>query len=130
MAFAGMIFAALVTWLVYHHQKDWPRKNRHTAGYLFWRELIADVLLLISVSVFTFIFWEKGIMTLLTARPAASFTDIGFLFLLFSISYILFYLPLRYLFLLEDHTSRQTWQRMLIIFGLLVIRSLFIIMGQ
>lgn len=51
-----------------------------------------------------------------------------FQFLFLGIFFIFFYLPLRYLFLVEDHGSRQTWQRFLIIFGFLAIRFLFILL--
>jgi len=47
-------------------------------------------------------------------------------FLILAICFVLFYLPLRYLFLVEDHSSRQTWQRFFLIFGFLAIRFLFI----
>jgi len=128
-AFGGIILAVFITWLVMHNKKQVKKQNRFSENYLFYRELVADIFLLAAVSFLTFAFWEKGILALLAKRPSAGILDIWFLFVFLSIAYILFYLPLRYLFLLEDHSSRQTWQRMLFFFGLLLVRSLFVMLG-
>ena len=96
-----------------------------SAKYLFRRELVADIFLLAAVSILSFVFWEKGIISLLSHRKTASVGDVWFLFVFLAIAYIIFYLPLRYLFLVEDHFSRKTWRRMLLIFAFLLIKSLF-----
>ena len=127
-AFGGIILAVFITWLVMHNHKQVKKQNRYSENYLFWRELVADIFLLAAVSFLNFAFWEKGILTLLANRPSAGIIDIWFLFIFLSIAYILYYLPLRYLFLVEDHSSRQTWQRMLFFFGLLLVRSLFVML--
>jgi hypothetical protein len=123
------LLACIITWIVFSKKKSKPQLAEKQEASMFSRELIADIFLLTGVSSLTFIFWEKGIMLLLTGKAFSNVSDIWFLFLILSITYLLFYLPLRYLFLLEDHTSRQTWQRMLIIFGLILLRGLFKMMG-
>jgi hypothetical protein len=123
--FLDIIGALFITWLVFRSKKKINKTIRYSPGFLFRRELIADILLLIAVSIFSFAFWEKGIIALLTYRPATTPGDIWYLFVSLSICYVFFYLPLRYLFLIEDHFSRQTWRRLLLIFGLLLLRTLF-----
>jgi hypothetical protein len=120
-----MVLAGVLTVIVYRSKKTKTKKKEYGERYLFRRELIADIFLFTGVSVFTFIFWEKGIMALLSYKPATGFSDLWFLFILLSITYVLFYLPLRYLYLLEDRSHQQTWKRMLFIFGFLLLRSLF-----
>lgn len=124
----SIFLSVFITWLVYRA----PRKNvpkKYDEQALFRRELTGDILLCISVSIFTFIFWERGVMGLMTKDifPRA-FPGIAIQFLFLAICFVLFYLPLRYLFLVEDHSSRQTWQRFLLIFGFLSIRYLFILL--
>jgi hypothetical protein len=121
-----MIVAGFITWIVFRHKKKIKPNERHTPEFLFRRELIADILLVSGVSIFSFIFWEKGILPMLASRPASAVSDIWFLFIILGITFVLFYLPLRYLFLVEDHSNRQTWKRMLLIFSLLLIRSLLL----
>ena len=124
----GFILSLLITWLVFHKMKLPDRTKIRSERHLFYRELFADILLLLSVSAFTFIFWEKGIMTLFLKGLPTRVSDVFFQFFLLSICFVLFYLPLRYLFLVEDHTSRQTWQRLLLIFGFLLLRSLMVLL--
>ena len=124
------VLTTYITYMVFHIRKGKAPARKYTEKYLFRRELVADIFLCISVSILTFIFWEKGIMSLFTYRQPREITDILFMFLLLAICFILFYLPLRYLFLVEDHSSRQTWQRFLLIFGFLMIRSLFILLNR
>ena len=120
----SIVLATFITWLVFRSKKRIKEAGKFSETYLFHRELVADILLIAGVSIFSFAFWEKGIIALLTARSTATIRDVWFMFIFLSIAYILFYLPLRYLFLIEDHSSRQTWRRLLLIFGFLLIRSL------
>jgi hypothetical protein len=123
MAVFSTFLSVFITWVVYHHKKRIKPEEHYSNKYLFWREIIGDALLLISVSFFTFIFWEKGIMSLLN-RPATGFSDLWAMFLLLSMAFVIVYLPLRYLYLIEDHSSRQTWKRLMFIFGFIVLRSI------
>lgn len=120
-----MFLSTYITWLVYRTKKLKKNRKIPSSEFLFRRELVADILLTASVSVLTFVTWEKGIMGLLNGRSIHSFSDVWFLFVFFAIAYIICYLPLRYLYLIEDHTSRQTWRRMLLIFAFLLLRSFF-----
>lgn len=122
--FSSMIVATFITYLVFRSPAKMKKRVGLSAQYLFRRELIADIFLLTAVSILSFVFWEKGIIKLLTYKPTASVGDVWFLFIFLAIAYILFYLPLRYLFLVEDHFSRKTWRRMLLIFAFLLIKSL------
>lgn len=122
--FLSVVIALIITWLVFRTKKKIKKPVSYSPGYLYRRELVADVFLLTAVSILSFAFWEKGVIALLTRKPASTIGDVWFLFVFLSICYVLFYLPLRYLFLIEDHFSRQTWRRLLLIFGLLLLRSL------
>ena len=57
--------------------------------------------------------------------PVNGVGDVIMLFIFLGVSYVLFYLPLRYLYLIEDHFSRQAWRRLLLIFILILLRGLF-----
>jgi hypothetical protein len=128
--FFTMIFSLYLTWLVYRSKKLPKSYKEHSAVWLARRELVADCLLIASVSVLTYVLWEKGIMTLLGMKAVESFLEVCFLFVMLSITYILLYLPLRYLYLIEDLSNRQTWKRMLLIFAFLLLRSFFEIMKR
>lgn len=123
--YASLFLATYITWIVFQSKKKIKEIQKYSSTYILRRELVADIFLIAGVSILSFVFWEKGVMALLIKRPAATFREVGFMFLGLCIAYFLFYLPLRYLFLIEDHSSNQTWKRLLLIFGLLLIRSLF-----
>jgi len=123
-----MAIASVATWLVFRSQPKFKKGVVLSSTYIFRRELIGDICLVIGVSIFTFAFWEKGVIALLASRPTNSISDIWFLFLFLAIAYMLCYLPLRYLFLVEDHFSSRTWKRMLLILGILLLRSLFVML--
>ncbi len=120
-----ILAAIFITWLVFRPKRVIRKKVTISAKNLFIMELVADIFLVVSVSIFSFAFWEKGVVAMLTRKAVSSISDVWFLFVLLSITYILFYLPLRYLFLIEDHNHRGTWKRLLLIFGLLLLKSLF-----
>ena len=120
-----ILAAIFITWLVFRPKRVIRKKVTISAKNLFIMELVADIFLVVAVSIFSFAFWEKGVVAMLTRKAVSSISDVWFLFVLLSITYILFYLPLRYLFLIEDHNHRGTWKRLLLIFGLLLLKSLF-----
>jgi hypothetical protein len=121
----NIILAGLITWLVFRTKRKKHFKKTYSPQYLFRRELIADIILVAGVSILSFIFWEKGIMTLLANARTNSIGDLWFLFIMLGICFMLFYLPLRYLFFIEDHSNSQTWKRLLLIFSLILLKSLF-----
>jgi hypothetical protein len=121
---SGLV-ATFVTWLVFRSGGKSIAKKKLTAIYVFRREIIADLLLVVGVSILSFLFWEKGVMSFLSTKPNATIKDIWLSFGMLCIAYVLFYMPLRYLFLIEDHSDHKTWKRLLIIFGLLLLKALF-----
>lgn len=115
----------LLTWIVFRNRK-WPTERKNNPPpWLAVRELAADLLLLAGVGSLSFVFWEKSIMGMMASRTIRTATDIWYQFIFLCFAYVLFYLPLRYLFLLEDYRSRRAWRRLLILFGLLLLRALF-----
>jgi hypothetical protein len=125
LTLTSMFAAAVITWLVYRSRPKVFKDDQYSDKYLFRRELIADALLVVSISIFSFGIWEKGILTLLANRQINQFSDVGFLFIFLALGYMLCYLPLRYFFLVEDHHQVGTWKRMLLIFGFLLVRAIF-----
>ncbi len=119
-----MFLAVYITWIVYRSKK-YRSLASQPEHKLFRQELVADILLTASVSVMTFVLWEKGILAMLSRKAVTSMSDVWFLFAILSVGFILCYLPLRYLYLIEDHSSRQTWRRLLLIFAFLLLRSFF-----
>jgi len=120
----AITIACYVTWLVYRRKDNRKNRKRYSSQFLFWFELIADILLITGVSLISFVFWEKGVMSMLGRSSTKSIVDIWSLFVFFSILFILFYLPLRYLFFIEDN-SGSNFKRLLLIFGFILLRVLF-----
>ena len=120
--FLGIFIAAFITWLVFRpagkNIKPLSKSN------LFYRELIADTILITGVAMLSFVFWEKSILAVMTQMPMGSIGDVCMRFILLSLAYIMFYLPLRYLYLVEDHFSKGAWRRLMLIFGFIVLRGL------
>ncbi len=123
--FASITIATLITAIVFRSRRKIKNIDQLSSTALLRQEIVGEVFLIAAVSILSFVFWEKGILTLLTAKPTATIGDVWFMFVFLTICYILFYLPLRYLFLIEDYSNRKTWKRMLLIFGLLLLKSLF-----
>jgi hypothetical protein len=121
---SGLV-ATFVTWLVFRSARKSITKKKLSSTYLFRREVIADIFLVGSISILSFLFWEKGVMAFLSSKPTVTINDVWLSFGMLSIAYVLFYLPLRYLFLIEDYSNRQTWKRLSLIFGLLMLKVLF-----
>ncbi len=115
--------AAFITWLAFRP----GGKNRKVLSekYLFGIELAADILLISGVAMLSFIFWEKSLFAMMLHMPLRNVGDICMLFVFLSFAYMLFYLPLSYLYLIEDHFSSQAWKRLLLIFMLILVRALF-----
>jgi hypothetical protein len=74
-----------------------------------WLEYGADGLLWVSVSLVTRIFWD-GLVNLVEPARGIGMNGHGILLLVaVSLLYTFFYLPGRYLFLVEDYRSVTTW---------------------
>ncbi len=123
MQMVSIIFAAtVITWFAFRSGRK--IKKQVTEKYFYRRELAGDIFLITAVSFFSFVFWEKSLVGAFAQMRMDSFGNIFLLFLFLSFAYILFYLPLRYLYLIEDRFSRQAWKRLLFIFLLILIRGL------
>jgi hypothetical protein len=88
-------------------------------------ELVADILLIAAVSIFSFVFWEKGVMGMLSRASTRTIGDIWFLFLFLSILFLFFYLPLRYLFFIENREGGSNRKRLFLIFDFILLKALF-----
>jgi len=86
----------------------------------------ADALLSLSVSSITFFFWDVVVVGSLDSATGIGFGVRG-LVLVFSLSFLfmVFYLPSRYLFLIEDARYAGTWVRAWLVMLLLAWRVLF-----
>lgn len=121
MIFTSIILSVLLTWLVFRT----GRGVKASGNYLPQRELAGDFLLLTSVSLFSYLFWESSLLGAIGHMDMSGFGSIILQFCFLSFTYLLFYLPLRYLYLLEDN-SGGAWKRLLLIFLLLLFRGLLV----
>jgi len=119
--FLSIVAAAFVTWLVF---KGVGKKKEFKQRNLFYRELVADIVLVSAVAMLSFVFWENTLLEAMVHMPTNSVGKIAGLFVFLSLTYLLFYLPLRYLYLIEERQGSQTWKRLLLIFLLILIRGL------
>jgi hypothetical protein len=121
---AASIFGAVfITWLAF--RPGGKSRKALSETYVFRRELAADLLLISGVAMLSFVFWEKSLLEMMARMPINGVGDVMILFVFLAVSYVLFYLPLRYLFLIEDHFSKTAWKRLLLIFILIMLRGLF-----
>lgn len=121
---AGIV-SLFITWLVYRTKSHRKSRNKFSVGYLFRMELLADILLIAGVSILSFVFWEKGVMAMLSRASTKTIGDIWFLFVFLSILFLFFYLPLRYLFFIEDRENGRNRRRLFLIFGFMLLKALF-----
>ncbi len=119
--FTSLVVSILITWLAF--RPGGKSRKSVTEKQLFTRELAGDILLITGVSILSFVFWEKSILGAMAHMRMDSIGDICLLFIFLSFAYMLFYLPLRYLYLIEDHGS-NAWRRLLLIFMLILVRGL------
>jgi len=118
------VLSFVFTWIVFRSKKRGLITEEYEPRRLAGQEWLADGLLLVGVGCLSFVFWERSLLGMMTSREIRSFSEIWYLFFLLSFAYLLFYLPLRYLFLVEDYRNGRTWQRLMFLFGLLLLRSL------
>ena len=121
--FTSIVTAAFITWLVF--KKGNKKAKPISEANLFYRELIADILLISTVAMLSFVFWEKTILVAIQHMPINGIGDAIMLFIFLSFAYMLFYLPLRYLYLIDGQADGFAWKRLLLIFLLILIRGLF-----
>jgi hypothetical protein len=129
LIFGSILSAIVVTWLVYRTKSNRKKRKQYSAKFLFWWEIVADIFLIAGVSIFSFIFWEKGVMAMLSKASTNTFGDIWFLFVFLSICFLFFYLPLRYLFFIEDREKGRNRRRLLLLFVFILIKALLEVIG-
>ncbi|MEO6611431.1 MAG: hypothetical protein ABIT05_04840 [Chitinophagaceae bacterium] len=118
-----MVLAAFITWLVYRDKTKRKKRKEFAPNFLFRLELVADIFLVFSVTVFSFVFWEKGVMGLLSRASTRTLTDVFGLFVLLCVMFVLCYLPFRYLFFIEDRDRGRNGRRLLLLFGFILARA-------
>jgi hypothetical protein len=121
---AATLIAAFVTWLAYRSKSKRTKRKKYSTAYLFRMELVADILLITGVSIFSFVFWEKGVLEMLARVSTQSVIEIGFLFIFLAILFLFFYLPFRYLYFIEDRENGGNRRRLFLIFGFILLRAL------
>ena len=109
---AALIIAGLLTFLVRRAGKRPDEAQTKMIKYPFIQEALADGLLLISVSIVTRFFWETWYIELETSRGIGLSSRSIVLLTALSLLFVVFYLPSRYLFLVEDYRYARTWVRM------------------
>ncbi len=124
MILAACLGAAMITWLAYRTKSKRKNRKKYSDRFLFTMEFVADLLLVAGVSILSFVFWEKGVMGMLVRAKTETIGDIWFLFVFLAILYLFFYLPLRYLYFVEDRKAGANRNRLLFIFGFLLLRAL------
>ncbi len=127
---ASIVTATIVTWLVYRTKSDRKKKRNYSPDFLFWMEMVADILLIAGVSIFSFVFWEKGALAMVGKASTQTMSDIWFLFVFLAILFVFFYLPLRYLFFIEDREGGRNRRRLLLIFTFVLVKALLDILGN
>ena len=90
IALLSTVWGFVLTWLVYRSKSNRKFKRAYSESFIFRIEVIADIFLLAGVAVFSFIFWEKGVMEMLAHASTRSFSDIWFLFLFLSFLFLFF----------------------------------------
>lgn len=118
--FTSIVTSAFITWVVF---KNGRKKKTLYSRNVVYRELAGDLILLSAVTMITFIFWEKTILEAMGHMSMDGFGSIMLAFIFLSFAYILFYMPLRYLYLVEEYSTRQTFRRLLLIYLLILIRA-------
>lgn len=125
MMVTATVTAGFVTWLVYRTKSRRKSTKKYSAAYLFRMELVADIFLIAGVSIFSFVFWEKGVMGMLGRASTQTIGDIWFLFIFLAVLFLFFYLPLRYLYFVENREGSGNSKRLFLIFGFILLKALF-----
>lgn len=120
----AMLIAGITTFTVWRAGKKSIRDEQDGStrpGF----EYGADVLLSLSVSIITFFFWDVVVVGSVDSAIGIGFGTRG-LVLVLSLSFLftVFYLPSRYLFLIEDARYAGTWARVWLVMLALAWRVL------
>jgi hypothetical protein len=108
----SLIIAGILTYTVWRAGKQPDEASTKPIRFPFIQEALADGLLLISVTIITRFFWESWYLELEPSRGIGFSSRAIVLLVALSFLFVVFYLPSRYLFLVEDYRFLRTWARM------------------
>lgn len=107
----ALVIAGITSYMVWRAGRG-NGKQEHQERGLDLSEYVADGLLWVSISIITRFFWETWYVELAPSR-GIGLTRNGIIIIVgLSILFVVFYLPGRYLFLIEDYRFPGTWVRM------------------
>jgi hypothetical protein len=108
----SLLIGGLLTYFVWRAGKRPDKVPTNVINYPIAQEMLADGLLWISVSIITRFFWESWYLEIEPTR-GIGFSSRGIVLLVaLSLLFVVFYIPSRYLFLVEDYRYVRTWARM------------------
>ena len=108
----SLLIAGLLTYFVWRAGKRPDKVPTKMINYPIAQEALADGLLWISVSIITRFFWETWYLEIEPSRGIGISLRAVVLLVSLSLLFIVFYIPSRYLFLVEDYRYGRTWVRM------------------
>ena len=108
----SLLIGGLLTYFVWRAGKQPDRVPTKMIKYPIAQEALADGLLWISVSIITRFFWETWYLEIEPSRGIGISLRAVVLLVSLSLLFIVFYIPSRYLFLVEDYRYGRTWVRM------------------
>ncbi|MFC1922143.1 hypothetical protein ACFLY4_02550 [Chloroflexota bacterium] len=108
----SILIAGLLTYLVWRAGKRPAEVPTNVSKFPIAQESLADGLLWISVSIITRFFWETWYLEIEPSRGIGISLRAIVLLVALSLLFVVFYMPSRYLFLVEDYRYVRTWARM------------------
>jgi magnesium-transporting ATPase (P-type) len=108
----SLLIAGLLTYAVWRAGKRPEKVPTKTIKYPIAQEALADGLLWISVGIVTRFFWETWYLEIEPSRGIGISLRAIVLLVSLSLLFVVFYMPSRYLFLVEDYRYGRTWVRM------------------
>jgi len=108
----SLLIAGLLTYAVWRAGKRPKKVPTKMLQFPIAQEALADGLLWISVSIITRFFWESWYLEIEPSRGIGISLRAIVLLVSLSLLFVVFYMPSRYLFLVEDYRYVRTWVRM------------------
>jgi hypothetical protein len=105
----SLLIAGLLTYTVWRAGKRPEKAPTKMIKYPIAQEALADGLLWISVSIVTRFFWETWYLEIEPTRGIGISLRAIVLLVSLSLLFVVFYMPSRYLFLVEDYRYGKTW---------------------
>jgi hypothetical protein len=105
----SFLIAGLLTYTVWRAGKRPEKAPTKMIKYPIAQEALADGLLWISVSIVTRFFWETWYLEIEPTRGIGISLRAIVLLVSLSLLFVVFYMPSRYLFLVEDYRYGKTW---------------------